>query len=574
MSEAAPISGLRGTYAQVEGDPCSRPLPGVLCIAGTDELLHDVACKHLSRCEGWYRRASRIVCIGQDDHDKPSIIPVSAARFASRLSSVVRWQKFNKDGDTVEISCPPNVAASAFTAGTWPELPALVSVSDVPVFRPDGSLWQTPGYDKVTRTFYVPGIKLEPIPENIDVALASECLAEVVDLFCDMFFECDEMRYVPVCAILGLISQQAAWPSPAFIFTAPQAGTGKGLMLQVVNEIAFGRAMVPFHFPLPRPDDKRESDREEEQEKRLAQAAASGTRVLNFDNIPNGSWFGGPIFDRVVVAQDSVQLRQLGKNDGMIEYPWRCTFLVAGNHVHVLNDSRRRCVECTLVPTCSNSSQRALSGFKYPDLSLGHCLKNRARLLWCCFVVLAHHAQKGGTKTHERPDLANFERFQRFVCDAIVRAGGLDPSLCILTTEDTLSGDDQLVGCAMRALEKLGAQASGQFAEGVTATMFAEYVWPKEWSDALKDNRPCLQDAAIAEAREVFTMNWRLNPSKRPGAKSISSRLGDLCGRVLHGAQVWPVDDASGFQNAEWRITQHVDRKNQPRYMVVPPRTK
>ena len=574
MSDAAPISGLRGAYAQVEGDPCLRPLPGVLCVQGTDELLVDVALRHLSRCEGWYRRASRIVCVGQDDHDKPSIIPVSASRFAARLSSVVRWQKINSEGETKEISCPGPIAAAAYTNGDWPALPALVSVSDVPVFRPDGSLWQTPGYDAITRTYYVPGIKLEPIPDNIDAALANDCLSEVVDVLCDMFFERDEMRYVPAAAIMGLISQQAAWPSPAFVFSASQPGTGKGTILQVINEIALGRAMVPFHFPLARPDDKRESDREEEQEKRLAQAAASGTRVLNLDNIPNGSWFGGPIFDRVVVAEDSVQLRQLGRNDGMIEFPWRCTFLVSGNHIHVLNDSRRRCFECVLVATCANPSMRPLSGFKYPDLRFGYCLKNRARLLWCCFVVLAHHAQKGGKATHERPDLANFERFQRFVCDAIVRAGGMDPSSCILTSEDTLTGDDQLVGCAMRALEKLGAHATGQFPEGVTATMFAEYVWSKEWADALKDNRPCLQDSAIAEAREVFTLNWRLHPSKRPAAKSISSRLGDLCGRVLHGAQIWPVDDASGFQASEWRIAQHVDRKNQPRYTVVPPRKK
>jgi hypothetical protein len=95
-------------------------------------------------------------------------------------------------------------------------------------------------------------------------------------------------------------------------------------------------------------------------------------------------------------------------------------------------------------------------------------------------------------------------------------------------------------------------------------------VLPKQLGSG--DNRPAFESDAVMDAREVFTANWRLQPSKRPGAKAISSRLGDLCGRVIHGAQVWPSDDPSGFQSAEWRIAQHIDRKNQPRYTLVPPR--
>jgi hypothetical protein len=87
----------------VEGDPRTRPEPGVLVVPGTEELLHDVAMRHLGRADGWYRRAGRIVQAGQDDHGKPKIIPVSAARFTSRLSSIVRWQKINAEGDALPL---------------------------------------------------------------------------------------------------------------------------------------------------------------------------------------------------------------------------------------------------------------------------------------------------------------------------------------------------------------------------------------------------------------------------------------------------------------------------------------
>lgn len=571
MTDAAPISGLRGSYARVEGDPRTRPEPGVLVVPGTEELLHEVALRHLGRADGWYRRAGRIVHIGIDDRDKPLIVPVSAARFASRLSSIVRWQKINSEGDTVEIGCPPMIAASAYSAGDWPELPALVGVSEVPILRRDGSLWQTPGYDAVTRVLYAPKIKLAPIPDNISADMANASLFRLVDLLCDIQFEREEMRYMPLSAMAAIVFSEAAHPCPAHLFTAPQPGTGKGLQAQIISEIALGKAPPPFHFPLATPDERRASDREEEQEKRLAQAAISGVPALFLDNLPNGGWFGGPIFDRFVVAEDTVPLRLLGRNDAWIEVPWRAPFIVTGNQLHVPNDSRRRCWMSRIVPTCSNPSQRPLSSFKYP-LRFGYCLEHRAELLWHLFIVVCHHAQQGFGKTHKRPDLSNFERFQRTISDAIVRAGGLDPSLCVLTVEDTLSGDDQLVGCAMRVLEKLGAHTNGDAKDGITATMFAELVWSSEWLESLKDKRPTMESEAVREAREVFTSNWRLHPEKKPGPKAISSRLGDLCGRVLHGSQIWPSDDPSGFQASEWRIAQHIDRKNQPRYTLVPPR--
>jgi hypothetical protein len=557
----------------VEGDPRTRPEPGVLVVPGTEELLHDVAMRHLGRADGWYRRAGRIVQAGQDDHGKPKIIPVSAARFTSRLSSIVRWQKINAEGDEVEIGCPPIVAASAFSAGDWPELPPLVGVQDIPIFRTDGSIVQTPGYDTSTRMIYAPSVKLAPIPERISQSMANESLVRILDLLCDVHFEREEMRYLVLSAIMSLAARSITGPVPAHLYTAAQPGTGKGLLSSVISEIALGRPPVPFHFPLVAADERRGSDREEEQEKRLAQAAMSGTRMLFLDNLPNGSHFGGPIFDRVVQAEDTVALRQLGRNDEMLEFPWRAIFIVNGNHIHVLNDSRRRCEEARIISPCANPSQRKLSSFKYPDLKLGYCLKNRAELLWHVYIIIAHHAQNGFARTHDRNDMANFERYQSVVCDAIVRAGGLDPSLCVLTVEDTLSGDDQLVGCAMRVLEKLGAYHGAANAEGVTATQFAERVWTAAWLETLSGKgAPENEDMAILEAREVFMSNWRINPNKRPGAKAISGRLGDLCGRVLSGSQVWPADDQSGFQTKEWRITQHLDRKNQPRFTIVPPR--
>ena len=360
----------------------------------------------------------------------------------------------------------------------------------------------------------------------------------------------------------------------AHLYTAPQPGTGKGLQAQIISEIALGQPPIPFHFPLAIGDERREGDRDEEQEKRLAQAAITGKRALFLDNIKNGAHFGGPVFDRVVAAPDKVALRKLGENHTMPEYHWRAVFIPTGNHIHVPNDSRRRCLEAKLVPTCANPSMRALASFRYP-LEEKYCLKNRGELLKHCFTVLLHHAQQGFVKTHERPDLANFGRFQSVVCDAIVRAGGLDPSRCVLSADESLSGEDQLVGLAMRVLEKLGAYTGGPSPDGVTASDVAGLVWPAEWADAIKDNRVTIgEHVAIIEAREAFISAWKLNPSKRPGPKAVGTRLGDLCGRVISGSQVWPADDPNGFQTQEWRIAQHIDRKNQPRYTLVPPRTK
>ena len=570
MTEPAPISGLRGNYARVEGDPRTRPEPGVLCVPGTEELLVDVALRHLGRADGWYRRAGRIVAVGQDDHDKPRIVPVQAARFSARLSSIVRWQRTNSDGETLEIGCPPPIAAAAYAASDWPALSPLVGVQDIPIFRADGSLVQTPGYDASTRMIYAPSVQLKPIPANISADMANASLFVLIDLLCDMFFETDAMRYLFPSAIMSLCARSISGPVPAHLLLAHQPGTGKGLLSSMISEVGLGKPPPPFHFPVLSPDDKREAERWEEQEKRLAQAAASGVRMLFLDNLPNGAWFGGPIFDRVVTAEDTVQLRQLGRNDEMIEFPWRAIFIVTGNHIHVPNDSRRRCIEAIIQATCANPSMRKLSSFKYPDLKLGYCLHNRAELLWHAYVVLAHHAQNGFGCTHDRPDLANFERWQQVVCDAIVRAGGLDPSSCILTVEDSLSGEDQLVGLMMRVIERLGATPGGTVKDGVTSSQISEHVWSQEWLDALKDSRPPIgEHQYIGDAREAFTSAWRFHPAKRPGPKALGTRIVDLCGRVLAGSQVWPADDPSGCQNREWRILMHKDSKGSPRYSLA-----
>jgi len=106
LTSNAPASGQRKTAATIEGDPRERPEPAVLCVPGTESLLSDVALKHMDRAQGWYRRGGRIVQLGKDDADKPTIVPVSAPLFAARMSSLIRWQKYNKEGDVVECGIP------------------------------------------------------------------------------------------------------------------------------------------------------------------------------------------------------------------------------------------------------------------------------------------------------------------------------------------------------------------------------------------------------------------------------------------------------------------------------------
>lgn len=557
-------------------DASTRPDPAVLVVAGAEGELHQIGARAAAGAPGWYQRVGQIVVVSEDERGRPTIAPLPYARFHTRLCELVRWRKLVKhegDWEEVDTGAPKPISESVFAGPDRGTMPALIGVRDTPILRPDGTLWQKPGYDAASKCIFAPSMSFPQVPTIPTQEQAADALWRLQDLFCDFVYERPSQVSVPISAMLALIGRDAiAGAVPAHLFTAPQPGTGKGLQLEVISQACLGHRMIPFHLPMPSIDDRNESERHEEQEKRLAGEALEGTRALFIDNVKNGSTFGGHVLDRFITAPLEVKLRLLGKNKNPMA-PWLTLILVSGNHVHVHNDSRRRCLEAKLVPTCAKPHLRDQSKFKHP-LAHGFALSHRGEIVRDLLTILVGHACAKRPRAEGRLDVANFEAWQSVVCDAIVWAGGHDPTESFLTDDDGLSGEDALVSALMRVLSHLGAYAGGTLEKGATATDVITTLWSSEWQEAIKENRPTIgEHQLVVDARELFTSAWKLPNAKRPSAKSLGGHLGDLCGRVLSGGDVWPADDASGFQRSEWRISSAEDRHTKsPRYTLVPPR--
>lgn len=568
-----------GPIPRVEPLGSNRPEPQVMIVAGAEDELARIAMTSLRGSAGWYERGGEIVTTLPQPKGGIRVAPVAFGSFYTRLCGRLRWMQWVKvgrgeDAMLVPQDCavPRPIAESVYHAGSWPSLPYLVAVRDTPILRPDGVLVQVPGYDPETKCVYAPTCAFSQVNAMAGHEEAAAAMQRLKALFCDFTYEDPDMVAVPISAMLSLLGREAIEGAvPCHVFTAPQPGSGKSLQMRVVSQVALGHDLQPFHLPMPSENDRSEGDREEEQEKRLAGAARGGARALMVDNQKNGGTFGGPVIDRYLTAPDEVQVRVLGATGNPI-YPWRVVWLLSGNNLHIADDTRRRCIEASIAPTCAKPALRDQSKFRFP-LTKGFALTKRGAIAADALTVLVAYANAGWPRSHERPDVSNFEAWQRVVADAMVWAGGPDPSRFVLGANDALTGEDALAAAFMRVLGKLGACPGAAAPDGVKVSDIIEYVWSSTWLDSLKErgSTPPVEAAAAVEAREAFAQAWKLHPSKRPTARVVSARLEDLCGRVLGGADVWPADDASGLQQGEWRVWTNLDRNKSRLFGISAP---
>src|SRR5262249_55058908 len=140
---------------------------------------------------------------------------------------------------------PPVWLVSAVDARSdWPGIRHLLGVSDAPVLRADGSIWQTAGYDPVTGVLYEPATTFPEIPDGINIGDADAAVTELLDVVCDFRFESEEHKAAWIAGLLTPLARFAFdGPTPLFLIDANVRGAGKGLLAQTIGWIVLGREM-------------------------------------------------------------------------------------------------------------------------------------------------------------------------------------------------------------------------------------------------------------------------------------------------------------------------------------------
>jgi hypothetical protein len=352
-------------------------------------------------------RAGRLVRIREDENGTPEIQPMDDPHIKGRLARVADYVRTTEKGETKVI--PPDwLVKDVGQLPYWP-FPSLEAVVEAPIMRPDGTIFDAPGYDPQTRLYYRPGegFDVAPIPAaptTVDTKAAIRLLDEAVGEFP---YE-DEASAANTLALMltPLVRQAVAGPVPLALIDKPQAGTGGSLLAETIAVIGSGRTAEMLGAPRD----------EEEWRKQITAKLAAGATMITVDNV-EGSLYA-PSLARALTARTWTD-RVLGRSE-TVTVSQRATWIATGNNIQLRGDLPRRCYWIRLDARESRPWQR--ENFKHPDL-LGWVAKNRGRLVHALLTLARAWFAAGKPTAQNLPRLGSFEAWAETVGGMVAFAG-------------------------------------------------------------------------------------------------------------------------------------------------------
>jgi putative DNA primase/helicase len=204
--------------------------------------------------------------------------------------------------------------------------------------------------------------------------------------------------------------------APLFVYTAPEAGTGKSLLSEMPASIVHGITPAMRAWAADG----------EELRKVLFASLLAGDRTIGFDNISSGSKVFAAELCRFVTSI-TYSDRKLGVSE-TASMPNTAVAFLTGNNLTPAGDLARRSI---VVRLDADVDSRALRDreFMIPDLR-SHVRANRAELLVAALTIVRAFLVAGAPK--QVKPLPSFEQWSRLVREPLLWLGLTDP----LTTQD------------------------------------------------------------------------------------------------------------------------------------------
>lgn len=469
-------AALRVVPAPESTQPTIVVAPGQLARAEAD-------CWEGLRDAGLYRQGRTLVRVSTPDDpcrparalaapwNGPTITPVTAHWLRGEKAARFRFQK--PDGDRMRPVDPPlALAAMMIERADSSPLPELLGIVQHPTLRPDGSLLDSPGYDRESGLLYLPapGVQWPTIPEHPtrdDAVAALAVLRRPLREFpfADPSAPAGTSESVALAGMITVCVRRALPTAPAFCFTAPTPGTGKSLLCDVLATVATGQPVPAMSH----------TDDPAEERKRLAAALLDGRPIVSIDNVER------PLHSETlcsVLTQTTFTERVLGKSETAV-MSTAVTVLINGNNVVVSGDLNRRVLMLRLDAGAARPDEVAHT-FNPVDEARRH----RGELVAAALVVVRSYLVAGCPPVNLRP-FGSFDQWSRWVRSALVWAGCADP-------------------CAGRA-----AMEAGDPQRDVAVAVLA--AWHDEFGDEPTTVAKCLMEA---ESNEVLKLALSLIPSK------------------------------------------------------------
>ena len=352
----------------------------------------------------------------------------------------------------------PDKVAETYLAreGIW-RLPVLAGIVNTPFLRNDGSLCDQAGYDPVSGLLFKPdGQTFPSIPPQPSKADAAAALAEIECLIETFPFVSLADRAVALSAILTTLDRRAMETAPLHGFTAPAAGTGKSLLVDIAAMLATGR-------PMPVISQGRSED---ELEKRLGAALLAGDIAISIDNC---EW---PLQSALLcqaLTQCRLNIRLLGFSQN-VETVVNATVFATGNNLTVAGDLTRRTLMCAMDAHMERPELRT-----FRDDLLERVRAERGRLVAAVLTV-----QKAWHLAGERidaPPFGSFESWSRRIREPLIWLGHTDPCDTVTKARDDDPKRSALLAVLLQWREAIGVNAKKTVREIInTAVTYPDFL--------------------------------------------------------------------------------------------------
>ncbi len=361
----------------------------------------------------------------------PRLITVTRHHIAEAMTVAANWERFDgRAMDWVNTDCPLRIADTYLARdGLW-HLPVLTGIINSPTLRPDGSLLSQPGYDIATGLLFDPqGASFPTIPANPDRHQATAALGYLNRLIETFPFVSDADRSVALSAILTTAIRRSLPSAPLHGFTAPAAGSGKSLLVDIASQIVSGRPASVIA----------QGKTEEEMEKRLGAALIAGDPLISIDNCETG--LGGELLCQAL-TQPMLKVRLLGKSIN-VEVPSSAAMFATGNNLTMVGDMTRRAIRCTLD-----------AGVERPELRefdrdpLAMVSASRGDYVAAALTILRAFHLAG--RPQQSTPLGSFAAWSGWVRDALIWLGEADPC----ATMDQIRGADPRLEALTTVIEQ------------------------------------------------------------------------------------------------------------------------
>jgi hypothetical protein len=347
------------------------------------------------------------------------LIPLTANNIAEMVMRNARVEKYDaRSQDFVPTDFPMRAAETLLDrVGEW-EFPVLTGLINAPTLRRDGSILDQPGYDAATGLLFDPqGVRFPAVLDRPTKEHATAALAVLNKLICTFPFVSETDRSVALSGILTALVRRSIPTAPLHGFSAPTAGSGKSMLVDIASMIASGRQAAVYA----------QGKTEEEAEKSLGAALIAGDALISIDNCEHP--LGGERLCQAL-TQRSLRIRILGQSLN-VEVPSNASVFATGNNLTVLGDMTRRTLLCTLDPECERPETRLFDANPIDLIQ-----RDRGRYAVAALTIMRAFHVAGSPR--QNPPLGSFEAWSGLVRDALVWAGAADP----VTTMDKVRETD------------------------------------------------------------------------------------------------------------------------------------